>query len=164
MNCALLGCRMPAIYWSPCRAYNQAQPCDRQQSSGPRNKIIQERPATRSQAKARLLLFLEDPSSREPTILAALQRQKSGDRRRKKLAFDVLPDKGGKGVHPVFQELAATGADVAIGIEQPVFDMDESLGLAQGVHIQIGQDVAQMLLGQSRADAADRGPDHARRL
>jgi hypothetical protein len=58
-------------------------------------------------------------------------------------------------VDPALQKLSTCGADTAIGLEEAFLGLNKCLGLAQGRDVEIGQDVAEMLLGDRRADSAD---------
>ncbi|MNT36039.1 hypothetical protein D3C72_1720970 [compost metagenome] len=74
-------------------------------------------------------------------------------------------DQGQEPVHVALQErLRAFIVDRAVGIDQAILEVDERLWLAKHVHVQEGQAVAQVLLGHRRADLADGGADHRRRL
>ena len=59
-------------------------------------------------------------------------------------------------IHPPLQELSARRADAAVRLEEAVLHLDEDLGLAKRRYIKIGEDSAQMLLSNRRADRANR--------
>ena len=79
-------------------------------------------------------------------------------------AGGVLFDPGHVFVHPGLQKLLAARANVASIVEQTFLGLDKRLGLAECGHIQVGQDVAQVLLGQGRANRTHRHTQHAGRL
>lgn len=60
-----------------------------------------------------------------------------------------------RGIHPVLQEPSATRPNVAVGVKQPFFGMNEGFRLAERRHIQVREGIAQMLLRQGGTDAAD---------
>ena len=59
-------------------------------------------------------------------------------------------------VGPALQKLFAGLSYIAGTVKQALFGMNKGLGMARRRHIQIGQDVAQMLLRQRRANRSDR--------
>src|SRR5690606_35176882 len=58
-------------------------------------------------------------------------------------------------VHPVLQKTLARCADISAFIEQTFPDLNERFRLPQCRHIQVGENIAQMLLRYGRADGAD---------
>ena len=52
----------------------------------------------------------------------------------------------------------------ALVVEQAFLGLHEGLGLADRRHVEVGEDVAQVLLRHGGADGADRDADHAGRL
>src|SRR4051812_6730839 len=49
-------------------------------------------------------------------------------------------------VHPALQELLACRANAAVRLEKAFLGLDKRFGLAKRRHVEIGQDVAKMLL------------------
>lgn len=64
-------------------------------------------------------------------------------------------DPGDVLIHPILQELAAALADVARIVKQSVLGLDKRFRLAQCRHVQISQDITQVLLRQSGTDGPD---------
>ncbi len=64
-------------------------------------------------------------------------------------------------VHPALQELGAGFSNAAVGVEEAVFCLHEGLRLAERGHVEVGQDVAQVLLRERGADRANRDADDA---
>lgn len=62
--------------------------------------------------------------------------------------------------HPALHKGQAGRANFSVGIEEAFLGMDERLWLAHRGHIQIGQDVAQVLLRQRRANGPDGSAQH----
>ena len=67
----------------------------------------------------------------------------------------------GIAVHPCLQKLFAGLADAASLIEQPLFGLDEGLGLAKRWGVQVRQNVTQMLLRHGGAGGAYRNTQYA---
>lgn len=64
-------------------------------------------------------------------------------------------------IHPALQKFPATFTDVADLVEQSFLRVDECLWLAKSWHIQVSENISQMLLRHCRADRADRRAQHA---
>src|ERR1019366_9116234 len=77
----------------------------------------------------------------------------------RRASIRVLLHPGDIAVHPVLHELSVGGADLAMRVEQALLRLDEGLGLAERRRVEIGEDVAQMLLRHRRADRPDRDAD-----
>ena len=79
-------------------------------------------------------------------------------------SIDVSFDPSHIGVHPVLQEVLAAGTNLAVCVKQSLLGMNECFRLAERRHIQVSEDIAQMLLRHGGADDADRCAQHTRRL
>src|SRR5690606_25016162 len=73
-------------------------------------------------------------------------------------------DPGDVGVHPALQEIATALADVAVRVVQAILVLDVGLRLVERRHVQVGEHVAQVLLGHGPAGGADGDADDAGRL
>jgi hypothetical protein len=68
----------------------------------------------------------------------------------------VLSHPGNILVHPVLEAFLAVWADVPSFVKQSLLCMDKRFGLAERRHIQIGKNIAEVLLGHGRADRPDK--------
>ena len=69
-----------------------------------------------------------------------------------KCSVCVLSDPRHVTIHPALEKFSARGADAAVRVEEAVLHLDEDLRLAKRRYIKIGEDSAQMLLGNRRTD------------